>query len=73
VFSLWSLPRSYSQESWSNESIEFSTGDSEDRTLARAAEEIPLLEVIAREQLMKTQQAEKGIAGAVVICKAIAL
>jgi hypothetical protein len=33
------------------------------------AEESPLLESIAREQLMKTQQAGKGLAGAVVICE----
>jgi hypothetical protein len=29
----------------------------------------PLLEAIAREWLMKTQQAGKGLAGAVVICE----
>jgi hypothetical protein len=31
------------------------------------AEEYPLLEAIAREWLVKTQQAGKGIAGAVII------
>jgi hypothetical protein len=33
------------------------------------AEEPPLLEAIARERLVKTQQAGKGLAGVVVICK----
>jgi hypothetical protein len=32
-------------------------------------EESPLLETVARELLVKTQQAEKGLAGAVVICE----
>jgi hypothetical protein len=32
------------------------------------AEESPLLEAVAREQLVKIQQAGKGLAGAVVIC-----
>jgi hypothetical protein len=38
-------------------------------TLAREAEESPLLKSVARERLVKTQQAEKGLASAVVICK----
>jgi hypothetical protein len=33
------------------------------------AEESPLLEDIAREQLVKTQQAGKGLAGALLICE----
>jgi hypothetical protein len=33
------------------------------------AEESPLLEAVAREQLVKTQQAEKDSVGAVVFCK----
>jgi hypothetical protein len=33
------------------------------------AEESPLLEAIAREWLVKTLQAGKGLVGAVVICK----
>jgi hypothetical protein len=35
----------------------------------REAEESPLLEAIARERLVKTQQAGKGLADAVVICE----
>jgi hypothetical protein len=35
----------------------------------REAEESPLLEAFARERLAKTQQARKGLAGAVVICE----
>jgi hypothetical protein len=33
------------------------------------AEESPLLEATAREQLAKTQHAGKGLVGAVVICE----
>jgi hypothetical protein len=39
--------------------VEFCTRGCEDRTLAREAEESPLLEAVARERLMKTQQAGK--------------
>jgi hypothetical protein len=45
------------------------TGGCEDRTWALEAEELPLLEAVARERLMKTQPFGKGLAGAVVICK----
>jgi hypothetical protein len=38
-------------------------------TLVHEAEERPLLETVAMERLVKTQQAGKGLAGAVVICK----
>jgi hypothetical protein len=34
---------------------------------AEEAEESPLLQVVARERLVKTQQAGKGLAGVVVI------
>jgi hypothetical protein len=44
-------------------------GGCEDRTRAREAEEALLLKDVARERLMKTQQALEGLAGAVVICK----
>jgi hypothetical protein len=33
------------------------------------AEESPLLEAVARERLVKTQQARKDFAGVVVICE----
>jgi hypothetical protein len=36
-------------------------------TCSREAEESSLLEAVARERLLKTQQAGKGLAGAVVI------
>jgi hypothetical protein len=42
-------------------------GGCEERNRAREAKESPLLEAVAREQLMKTQQAGKDFAGAVVI------
>jgi hypothetical protein len=35
----------------------------------REGEESPLLEAIARELLVKTKQAGKGLAGAVMICE----
>jgi hypothetical protein len=35
----------------------------------REAEGSPLLESVARKRLVKTQQAGKGLAGAVVICE----
>jgi hypothetical protein len=38
-------------------------------TRRREAEESPLLEAVCREWLVKTQQAGKGLAGAVVICE----
>jgi hypothetical protein len=41
----------------------------EERTWAREAEESPLLEAVAREQMMKTQHAGKCLAGAEVICE----
>jgi hypothetical protein len=40
-----------------------------ERNGAREAEESPLLEVVARERLVKTQQAGKDFADAVVICE----
>jgi hypothetical protein len=43
---------------------------SPDSNVSTEAEESPLLEAVARERLVKTQQAGKGLAGAVVICKA---
>jgi hypothetical protein len=33
------------------------------------AEESPLLEIVARERLVNSQQAEKGLAGVLVICE----
>jgi hypothetical protein len=48
---------------------EFCTGGCEERTLAREAEESPLLEAVAREWLVKTQQAGKCLSGAVAICE----
>jgi hypothetical protein len=40
-----------------------------DSNVHTEAEESPLLEAVAKECLVKTQQAGKGLAGAVVICK----
>jgi hypothetical protein len=46
---------------------EFCTGVCEERTPAREAEESPLLEDVAKERLVKTQQVGKDLASAVVI------
>jgi hypothetical protein len=46
---------------------QFRTGGCEDRTSLREAEESILLESVAKERLVKTQQAGKCLAGAVVI------
>jgi hypothetical protein len=48
--------------------VEFWTCSCDKRTWARKAEESPLLEAIASEQLVKIQQAGKDLAGAAVIC-----
>jgi hypothetical protein len=45
----------------------------EGRTWARKAEESPLLDAVAKKRLVKTQQAGKGLAGAVVNCKVMRL
>jgi hypothetical protein len=37
--------------------------------LSAEAEEVPLLEAVTRKMLVKTQQAGKGLAVAVVICE----
>jgi hypothetical protein len=43
--------------------VEFCTGGCEETTLAREAEESPLLETAARERLMKIQQAGERLSG----------
>jgi hypothetical protein len=47
----------------------FSLWESVKRELEREAEESPLLEAVVRERLVKTQQAQRDFACAVVICK----
>jgi hypothetical protein len=42
---------------------EFCTGGCEENTSVHEAEESPLLEATAREELMKTQQAAKRLRG----------
>jgi hypothetical protein len=66
--STWSVPRCYKQGSKLIER-EFCTGGCEERTSGREAKESQLLEAVARERLVKRQQAGKGLVGAVVICK----
>jgi hypothetical protein len=51
------------------ESVEFCTRVGEGRTWAREAVESPLLEAVAKERLVKAQQAGKGLVVSVVICK----
>jgi hypothetical protein len=45
------------------------TGGCENRAWEQEAQESPLLEAFAREWLVKTLQAGKGLANAVVICE----
>jgi hypothetical protein len=72
---MWSVPRSYNQDSWSNEISwvmygnrwrQFCTGGYEDRTWTRETEESSLLEAVAEEGLVKTQQAVNGLACGVI-------
>jgi hypothetical protein len=56
VFSMWIVPKCYKQ--WTS-LVEFWNGGYEEITWALEAEESPLLEAVAREQLVKTQQAGK--------------
>jgi hypothetical protein len=58
---IWSVSRYYEFETKS--SVESCTGACDDRIFVRKAEESPLLEAIAREWLMKTQQAGKRLSG----------
>jgi hypothetical protein len=44
-------------------------GVCEERTSGCEAEESPLLEAVVREMLVKTQQAGKFLASAVVVCE----
>jgi hypothetical protein len=53
------------EERWRSTVVEYSL----DSNVSTEAEESPLLEAVAREHLVKTQQTGKGLAGAVVICK----
>jgi hypothetical protein len=63
---MWSAARCCKQKRKSADS-EFCTEGCEERIRAHEAEEFPLLEAVARERLVKTQQAGKGLATAVVI------
>jgi hypothetical protein len=47
----------------------FYTWGCEERSWAREDGDFPLLEAVVRERLVKTQQAGKGLADPVVICK----
>jgi hypothetical protein len=46
-----------------NQIVQFCTGRCEERTWPREAEESPLLEAVARERLVKTQQAGRRLSG----------
>jgi hypothetical protein len=54
------MPRNY-LEDCCQLGAEFCMGGCEDRTSVQEAEEFPLLEVVAREWLMKKQQARKRL------------
>jgi hypothetical protein len=60
------VPRTYLEKNWGNKvsSIRESVKKRDAET-----EESPLLEAVTRGRLVKTQQAGKGLARAVVICE----
>jgi hypothetical protein len=57
VFPTRSVQSGYKEDNWGPLRVEFCMEDCEDTTWEREAEEFPLLEVVAREQLLKTQHA----------------
>jgi hypothetical protein len=59
---MWPVTRCYKQGTKLVDS-EFRTGGCEERTWGREAEESPVLEAVARERLVKTQQAGKRLSG----------
>jgi hypothetical protein len=63
--------RSYNQDSWSSEfSYQFSSAWEAVKTEPECLKLVNLqLEAVARKRLVKTQQAGKGLVGAVVICE----
>jgi hypothetical protein len=61
--------RGYKEDNWGDPVRRGGTGGYEERNLASEVEKSPLLEAVARERLVKTQQAEKSSADAVVICE----
>jgi hypothetical protein len=71
VFSMWFVPKCYKHsQSSSREEIagrQFRTGVGDGKTWAGEAEESTLLGAVAREQIVKTQQAGKGLGVAVLI------
>jgi hypothetical protein len=56
----------YHNDNWGDQ-VKFCMGFCEEATWVLEAEESPLLEAVARERLMKTQQAGKGLTCAMVI------
>jgi hypothetical protein len=73
---MWSKPKCYAQDNLKQRVqlrggslVDFCKGGSDKRTQAREAEKSPLLGAVAWKQLVKTQQAGKGLVGAVVICE----
>jgi hypothetical protein len=67
VLSTWPVPSSNLENSWGTQPVVswvvFYTGGYEESTWAHEAEEFPLLEAVARERLVKTEQAGKGLSG----------
>jgi hypothetical protein len=68
LFSMWPVPICYKQGA-RLELSQFCTGVCEERTWALESDEYPLLEAVVRKRLVETLQAEKSLAGAVVICE----
>jgi hypothetical protein len=64
-------PTREAEKRWRYSSVDSSVvGYSPDNNdVSTEAEESPLLEIVAREGLVKTQEAGKGLADAIVICE----
>jgi hypothetical protein len=82
VFPTWSMQKGYKEDNWGNEvSSVWDAAMKRDswkrvgmkllfrEDLSPEAEESALLEAVIRKWLVRTQQAGKGLAGAVVICE----
>jgi hypothetical protein len=78
MLSVRAVPRSYKEDKWGQQD-QFCTGVCDEKSVGREpafredlsaeTEEYPLLEAVTRELLVKTRQARKDLACAMVICK----
>jgi hypothetical protein len=67
VFSIRSVPRCY--EDSVKQRVQLRDGGQPAVEWVREAEECPMLEAVGRERQVKIQQAERGLAGSVMVCE----